>query len=86
MSRSTRDKKFGTHVIRRREATLGRLTPTAFLVLPILPRHTGLLIHLPHHHRDPFDRLMIVQAIAELMQIVSADEAFEAYFVTRLWQ
>jgi PIN domain nuclease of toxin-antitoxin system len=44
-----------------------------------------MLIHLPHHHRDPFDRLMIVQAMAELMRVVSSDEAFDAYPITRLW-
>lgn len=56
-----------------------------FSILPILPRHTAMLIHLPHHHRDPFDRLMIVQAMAELMRVVSADEAFDAYPIQRLW-
>lgn len=56
-----------------------------FSTLPILPKHTGMLIHLPHHHRDPFDRLMIVQAMAELMKVISSDEAFDAYPIQRLW-
>ena len=56
-----------------------------FSTVPILPKHTGMLIHLPHHHRDPFDRLMIVQAMAELMAIISKDEAFDAYPIQRLW-
>src|SRR5437588_10424843 len=36
-----------------------------FKILHILPRHTALLTNLPYHHRDPFDRLMIAQALSE---------------------
>lgn len=56
-----------------------------FSTLLIQPKHTGMLIQLPRHHRDPFDRLLIVQAIVESMTIVSADEAFDAYPVKRVW-
>lgn len=56
-----------------------------FSVLPILPKHTGMLIHLPHHHRDPFDRLMIVQAMAELMRVVSSDQAFAGSMQEPKW-
>lgn len=56
-----------------------------FSTLAILPQHTGMLIHLPNHHRDPFDRLMIVQAMSEQLRIVSADEVFDAYPVKRIW-
>jgi len=37
------------------------------------------------HHEDPFDRLIISQALAERIPVVSADSAFDAYGVTRLW-
>lgn len=57
-----------------------------FQVLPILPTHTARLIGLPFHHKDPFDRLLIAQAILESMSIVSADVAFDSYGVTRLWK
>ncbi len=40
---------------------------------------------LPFHHRDPFDRLIISQSLVENMQIVSNDEAFDAYGITRIW-
>jgi len=40
---------------------------------------------LPMHHRDPWDRLMIAQALAEGMTIVSADAKFPAYGVATLW-
>ena len=46
-----------------------------FLILPIEPNHTALLTTMPHHHRDPFDRLMIAQATAEKLTVVRADEA-----------
>ncbi len=56
-----------------------------FMVLPIEPAHTALLTDLPYHHRDPFDRLIVAQAMAEGMSIVSADPAFDAYTISRQW-
>jgi PIN domain nuclease of toxin-antitoxin system len=56
-----------------------------FLILPIEPRHTALLTSLPFHHRDPFDRLMIAQAIIEGLTLVSADAVLDAYPIQRLW-
>ncbi|MFO1041230.1 MAG: type II toxin-antitoxin system VapC family toxin [Planctomycetaceae bacterium] len=58
-----------------------------FQVLHITPAHTTRLIGLqyPDNHRDPFDRLLVAQAIAESMPIISADSKFDAYGVTRLW-
>jgi PIN domain nuclease of toxin-antitoxin system len=56
-----------------------------FSILPIEPNHTALLTTMPHHHRDPFDRLMIAQATAEQLTVVSADKAWDAYSITRLW-
>lgn len=40
---------------------------------------------LPLFHRDPFDRLIIAQALTDVMPIVSSDEAFDAYPITRIW-
>jgi PIN domain nuclease of toxin-antitoxin system len=37
------------------------------------------------HHRDPFDRLLIAQAVVEGFPVVSVDTAFDAYPVKRLW-
>ncbi|MBA4380578.1 MAG: PIN domain nuclease, partial [Anaerolinea sp.] len=42
-------------------------------------------VALPFHHRDPFDRLIAVQAKIEKMPLVSADPAFDAYAVKRIW-
>jgi PIN domain nuclease of toxin-antitoxin system len=44
--------------------------------------HTNIVVGLPFHHRDPFDRLLIAQAIAEQIPIVSQDRLFDAYPVT----
>ena len=41
--------------------------------------HAGILAKLPLHHRDPFDRLLLSQAIAEKMRLISADRALLAY-------
>jgi len=56
-----------------------------FLVLPIEPSHTALLTNLPFHHRDPFDRLIIAQAMAEEMDVISKDGALDTYPVNRRW-
>jgi PIN domain nuclease of toxin-antitoxin system len=45
----------------------------------------SLLSTLPFHHRDPFDRLLVAQALAEQMPIVSIDAALDNYGITRLW-
>jgi len=54
-------------------------------ILAIEPRHTALLTTLPFHHKDPFDRLLIAQAIVENIPIVSADSTFDLYPIKRIW-
>lgn len=56
-----------------------------FDVLDVTTAHVMALAALAPHHRDPFDRLLIAQAIAEGHDIVSADEAFDAYPIKRVW-
>ena len=56
-----------------------------FSILPIETTHSSALLSLRHHHRDPFDRMLIAQGIAEGMPIVSADAVFDLYPVQRLW-
>ncbi|MFM8728165.1 MAG: type II toxin-antitoxin system VapC family toxin [Planctomycetaceae bacterium] len=56
-----------------------------FRILPITIAHASLLASLPMHHKDPFDRMIIAQAIAEQVPVVGVDSAFDAYGVTRLW-
>ena len=54
-------------------------------LLGITSAHVSAITTLPFHHRDPFDRLLIAQALIEQMQIVSADAALDAYSITRIW-
>ena len=56
-----------------------------FVILPVEPRHTAALIAMPFHHKDPFDRLLIAQALVEGIPILSVDGVFDPYGVTRLW-
>jgi PIN domain nuclease of toxin-antitoxin system len=56
-----------------------------FKLLNIELRHTAKLEKLPFHHRDPFDRLLIAQALTEKMTLVAADAAFSDYGVKLLW-
>jgi PIN domain nuclease of toxin-antitoxin system len=61
------------------------IADNGFVILPIEPRHTAVVATLPFHHRDPFDRLLIAQAIVEQIPILSNDPVLDAYPVTRLW-
>lgn len=54
-------------------------------LLPINLTHIYALSNLPNHHRDPFDRLLIAQAMNEKLALVSIDEKFDSYDVERLW-
>jgi PIN domain nuclease of toxin-antitoxin system len=56
-----------------------------FRFLPIGVRHAAAVEALPRHHRDPFDRMLIVQAQAEELTLVTADETLAAYGVPILW-
>ncbi len=56
-----------------------------FRILHIEPRHVAPLTNLPFHHRDPFDRLLVAQAMTEQISLVSNDVVLDAYPVTRLW-
>lgn len=53
--------------------------------LPISDDHFAGLIDIPFHHKDPFDRLLVSQAINENIPIVSADGQFDSYGVNRIW-
>ena len=53
--------------------------------LPIELRHLGKLYELPNIHRDPFDRILVAQAMSEDMTVISADKAFHLYDVPVIW-
>ena len=54
-------------------------------LLNINLEHIYTIARLPLHHRAPFDRLIIAQAMVEQIPILSADSAFDAYPIQRLW-
>ena len=54
-------------------------------VLAIELPHVAAVAAMPFHHRDPFDRLMAAQCQIEDFPIVSADTAFDAYSIRRVW-
>jgi PIN domain nuclease of toxin-antitoxin system len=54
-------------------------------LLPITPRHADRVGTLPLHHRDPFDRLLIVQAETENLAFVTADGNLSRYGIQVVW-
>jgi len=54
-------------------------------ILPVTVEYAERVALLPPHHKDPFDRLMIAQALVDGIAIVGVDAAFDAYGVTRIW-
>ena len=57
-----------------------------FQILPIEREHLIVLSTLEFIHRDPFDRIIISQAIAENMPLVSSDSVFKQYPVNHIWE
>lgn len=54
-------------------------------LLSISPAHLDALTVLPLHHRDPFDRLIAAQCLAEGILLLSRDETLDGYEIDRLW-
>ncbi|HON91720.1 MAG TPA: type II toxin-antitoxin system VapC family toxin [Sedimentisphaerales bacterium] len=56
-----------------------------FGLLPVRISHIARIISLPFQHRDPFDRMIVAQCVAEGLSVVSLDSVFDKYSVQRLW-
>ena len=54
-------------------------------VLPLTVEHALYVRDLPLHHRDPFDRIIIGQGIIEGLPVISIDEVFDRYGISRIW-
>jgi PIN domain nuclease of toxin-antitoxin system len=63
----------------------GAVTDQGFIGLPISLSHGQLAGALPGPHRDPFDRMLLAQAILDRLILVSNERPFDAYGVARLW-
>jgi PIN domain nuclease of toxin-antitoxin system len=59
------------------ELTLHRFTP-----LDITTEHALAIEHLPPHHKDPFDRMLIAQALVDKLTLITRDEKIKAYAVS----
>jgi PIN domain nuclease of toxin-antitoxin system len=62
-----------------------REVAAGFVIAPITISQTISSGLLPRHHRDPFDRLLIAQALDLNIPIVSNDRTFDLYGVSRIW-
>lgn len=67
------------------KAIQAELKGSAIQWLPIEIEHCARLTKLPFHHRDPFDRMLIAQALVEKMQLMSRDSRFSAYRIKCIW-
>jgi len=63
----------------------GQISENGFEILPVTFDDTLTVSALPFHHRDPFDRIMIAQAITNGLTIISKDERFSSYDVKVIW-
>ena len=61
------------------------ITGQGFTGLPISIRHGQAAGTLPGPHRDPFDRMLMAQALAGALVLVSNETIFDEYSITRLW-
>lgn len=61
------------------------MTINSFILLPISYSHSIELVNLPFHHNDPFDRMLIAQAMNESLSIISRDASFDDYGIHRIW-
>jgi PIN domain nuclease of toxin-antitoxin system len=61
------------------------LQKNTIAVRPINVHHAARLAALPFHHKDPFDRMLVAQALAEQLPLVSADPRLDAHGICCLW-
>jgi PIN domain nuclease of toxin-antitoxin system len=62
-----------------------RFAATRFNLLSITLKDTIQLYNLPLHHKDPFDRILVSQAINNSLVLVSRDQILDGYPIQRLW-
>lgn len=72
--------KIGIGRLRAASASLvAGIAASGFVELPVSAKHAAAVAALPAYHRDPFDRLLIAQAISEPMRLLTADALLKRY-------
>ena len=61
------------------DAVAAAIEPSGFLELPVHAAHAARVARLPPHHHDPFDRLLVAQALVEPLRLVTADSVLTQY-------
>ncbi len=78
--------KLGKLSLQQDYETIGpAIEASDILILPIAFADTVQIRHLPLHHGDPFDRILIAQGMNHSLPIISTDLKFDAYPVQRIW-
>ena len=67
--------------LRTKRLVADALTQSGFEELPVRLHHAEILARLPWHHRDPFDRMLVAQALADDLTIVTRDREIPRYGV-----
>lgn len=62
-----------------------QLQPVGYEILPIAVEHVKAVNRLPHYHRDPFDRMLVAQAMQEQLIFLTCDDQIKKYDVKVLW-
>ena len=70
--------------LRTKRAVADAVAESGFEELPVRLRHAEAVARLPRHHRDPFDRMLVAQALVEGLALVTRDRAFRPYGVKLL--
>jgi PIN domain nuclease of toxin-antitoxin system len=68
-----------------KEFIANRMQANALTELPVSMAHALALQNMPLHHKDPFDRLLVAQAMVNKIPLLSADQQLSAYAIERLW-
>jgi PIN domain nuclease of toxin-antitoxin system len=71
--------------VKARAGMLTAIERAGVELLPVTARHADLVASLPLHHRDPFDRLLVAQATAENIPLVTNDESLRRYDIEVIW-
>jgi len=61
---------------------LGYFQNSGYRILSIAPEHAVAVCDLPHHHHDPFDRMIVAQALVELLRLLTHDALVQRYSPT----